>query len=72
MTMSEYFDEYICWKAEILGVSRHDEILVAEYVRIEIVAAELADLRSLFSVVAALASGVIQYSEERGLLNGNN
>ena len=37
MTMNEYFDEFICWKAEILGISRDDGVLVAEYVRIQIV-----------------------------------
>lgn len=37
MNPSQFFDEYLCWKAEILGVAHDDKILVAEYVRIEFV-----------------------------------
>lgn len=46
-----------------------DEITVIEPAVFQIIMWEAADLRALFSVVAALASGVVQYAEERGILN---
>lgn len=53
----------------VIEIFVSDEISVSESDIFQIIIVELADLRSLFSVVAALASGIVQYAEERGLLN---
>ena len=52
-----------------LAIFVFDEVAVSELIDFKIIIFEAADLHSLFSVVAALASGVVQYAEERGILN---
>ena len=46
-----------------------DTITVFEVSYLKIIIIDLADVRSLNSVVAALARGVIDYAEQEGFLN---
>ena len=38
MKPNQFFDEYLCWRAEVLGVSRQDGVLISEYIRVEFIA----------------------------------